>query len=199
MRGERRPNVRPKGVAVVILAGGRATRFPGKLETAVGGEPLLARVYHHLRALGPVTVAGRGGYSQQLDALLECPIVVDRWPDRGPLGGLLSAALEIREPRLFAAAGDAPNVTAEVGEALLGAWREGDEAVVPVHDELLEPLAALYDREALVREGRICLQHNDLSMHALLARLRTRRVPLDARYFVNVNTPQDLGSLQETV
>jgi molybdopterin-guanine dinucleotide biosynthesis protein A len=94
-------------LAIVILAGGRATRFPGKLEAAFDGEPLLARVYHHLRGVAPVMIAGCDTFSDRLDALLDCPIVVDRWPDRGPLGGLLSAAHETHARRIFAVAGDA--------------------------------------------------------------------------------------------
>jgi len=184
-------------LAIVILAGGRATRFPGKLEVAVNGEPLLARVYHHLRDVAPVTIAGRDTFSGRLDALLDCPIVVDRWPDRGPLGGLLSAAHETRASRIFAVAGDAPLVTAALVATLSKAWQDGDEAVVPEHDGRLEPLAALYQRAALLREGWECLHGEDRSMHALLARLRVRRVACDGKMFANVNTAEDLPLLQE--
>ena len=179
-------------LAIVILAGGQATRFPGKLEAPIAGEPLLARVYRQLRYLGPVTVAGRDTFSPQLDALLDCPIVVDRWPDLGPLGGLLSAAQESGAARIFAVAGDAPFVTGEVLDALRDAWRDGDQAAVPEHGGRLEPLAALYDRRALIREAHAALGGDDLSMHGMLARLRVRAVPLDERYFANVNTAADL-------
>jgi molybdenum cofactor guanylyltransferase len=185
-------------LAIVILAGGRATRFPGKLEAALGGEPLLARVYHHVRDIAPTVIAGRDTFSGELDALLDCPIVVDRWPGRGPLGGLLSAAHEASATRIFALAGDAPLVTADVVNTLLAAWQEGDEAVVPEHDGRLEPLAALYDREAVLREAWECLHGDDASMHALLARLRLRSVAYDAHAFANVNTSEDLAALAET-
>ncbi|MGB6986290.1 MAG: molybdenum cofactor guanylyltransferase [Candidatus Aquilonibacter sp.] len=185
-------------LAIVILAGGRATRFPGKLEATLGDEPLLARVYRHVRDIAPTMIAGRGTFSDALDALLDCPIVVDRWPDRGPLGGLLSAAHEATAARIFALAGDAPLVTADVVNTLLATWQEGDEAVVPEHDGRLEPLAALYDREALLREAWECLHGDDASMHALLARLRVRTVACDAQAFANVNTSADLAQLAET-
>jgi molybdopterin-guanine dinucleotide biosynthesis protein A len=184
-------------LAIVILAGGRATRFPGKLEATIGGEPLLARVYHHVREIAPTMIAGRDTFSDALDALLDCPIVVDRWPDRGPLGGLLSAAYEISASRIFALAGDAPLVTADVVRTLLAAWRDGDEAAVPEHDGRLQPLAALYDREALVREAWEVLQSDDRSMHALLARLRVHRVACDGGVFANINTSADLARLAE--
>jgi len=190
---------REPDLAIVILAGGRATRFPGKLEAVLDGEPLLARVYHHLREIAPVVIAGAGTFSGALDAALECPIVVDRWPGRGPLGGLLSAAYAVDARRIFAVAGDTPLVTADVARHLLAAWVEGDEAAVPEHEGALEPLAALYDRAALVREGWECLQSGDASMHAVLARMRVRRVALPAAFFVNVNTAADLSRLPETV
>jgi molybdopterin-guanine dinucleotide biosynthesis protein A len=185
-------------LAIVILAGGRALRFPGKLEASLDGEPLLARVYRHVRDIAPTTIAARDTFSGALDALLDCPIVVDRWPDRGPLGGLLSAAREINAARIFALAGDAPLVTARIVDTLIAAWQDGDEAVVPEHDGRLEPLAALYDREALLREGWANLHGEDRSMHALLARLRVRRVPCDAQAFANINTSADLALLAET-
>ena len=184
-------------LTIVILAGGRATRFPGKLEAAFDGEPLLARVYHHLRDVAPVVIAGRGTFPDALDALLECPIVVDRWPDRGPLGGLLSAAYEANTAAIFAAAGDAPLIDRGLVEQLLLAWTDGDEAVVPEHDGRLEPLAALYDRSAFMREAWECLHGDDASMHGLLGRLRMRTVACDAHTFANINTSADLSQLAE--
>ena len=162
-------------LSVVILAGGKATRFPGKLDAMIEGEKLLARVQRNLRDAGPIVLAVR-----------------DRIPEKGPLGGLYSAALDVRTRLIFAAAGDAPNLGTEVVDALLAAMQPQDEAVVPEHDGYIEPLAALYDREAVVREVPHLLAGNELSMRALLARLAVRRVALDARHFFNVNTPEDL-------
>jgi molybdenum cofactor guanylyltransferase len=183
-------------VTTVILAGGRATRLPGKLEREVGGEPLLARVYHNLRDAAPVVIAGAGSFAPELDALLDCPLIVDRWPGRGPLAGLLSACTEVQTPWIFAVAGDAPRVTPAVLQALLQARDERDDAVVGEHDGHLEPLAALYRCEALEREGHDVLHEGAASMHALLDRLNVRRVSLPADLFLNVNTAADLEAAQ---
>jgi molybdopterin-guanine dinucleotide biosynthesis protein A len=182
-------------LTTVILAGGRATRFPGKLEHDVRGMPLLACVYGNVRGFAPVIIAARDTFSSSLDALLDCPIVVDAQPGRGPLAGLLGVLPQVRTARIFALAGDAPNVTRDVPEMLLRAWTPGDEAVVPEHDGRIEPLAALYDRAALEREGRHVVRERDASMRALLERLRVRPVAMRGRYFTNVNTARDLHLL----
>ena len=175
---------------IILLAGGRATRLPGKLDINIGGMPLLARVYENVRGVAPVIVAG-GAFSPDVDARLDCPIVVDLWPNTGPLGGLLSACMQTRAERIFAIAGDAPRITADLLRMLSDAWEPGDEAVVPAHGDRLEPLAALYARDALEREGHDVL-HGDRSMHSLISRLNVRRIPMPPDVFLNINTPADL-------
>ena len=77
------------GTGVVILAGGEATRLPGKLELDAGGLPLIVRVLQNVRAAGPVYVSANRSFPPEIDMALHCPIVVDRHPGRGPLSGLL--------------------------------------------------------------------------------------------------------------
>lgn len=178
---------------IILLAGGKASRLPGKLDITIGGMPLLARVYENVRSVAPVVVAG-AAFSSEVDARLDCPVIVDQWPGRGPLGGLLSACLQCKAQRVFAIAGDAPRITAELLRSLAAAWQPGDEAVVPAHGEHFEPLAALYDRAAVEREGLPVL-HGDRSMHSLLARLKVRRIQMPSEAFLNINTPADLPSV----
>jgi molybdopterin-guanine dinucleotide biosynthesis protein A len=156
--------------AVVLLAGGEATRFPGKLERDAGGEPLLLRVYRNVRGTWPVYIAAKGSFPAEIDARLECPVLVDRWPTRGPLAALLSACGALREDRIFAVAADLPQV---------------DRA-------LLEPLAALYDLRALLEAGFAAFSQGRAAMHDLVERLRTRFVPIPGGALLNVNFPADL-------
>src|ERR1700691_1615049 len=76
-------------IGVVILAGGGATRLPNKLELAAGGIPMLVRVYRNVSPGRKTYVSCAGGFSPEVDSMLDCPMVVDRWPGRGPLGGLV--------------------------------------------------------------------------------------------------------------
>jgi molybdopterin-guanine dinucleotide biosynthesis protein A len=178
--------------AIVILAGGAATRFPGKLEREIDGTPLLLRVYERLRGSRPIYVAGRGGFPGDLDARLACPVIVDRWPGRGPLAALVSACGEIEARHVFAVAADLPNVDADLLDELEGALGDGDEAAVPRHGERVEPLAALYDRAALLEHGYALLEEGRSSMRDLLARLRLSFLAAASERFLNVNTPADL-------
>ena len=191
----------PRDVGVLILAGGEATRLPNKLGLAIGGTPLLVRVYRNVSKGRTTFVSCKGTFPPEIDAELACPMIVDRWPVRGPLAGMLSAMAEMPTPLVFAVAGDAPFVDAALIDRLADAWQEGDEAVVPVHPtargETLEPLAALYDREAFLREGTPVLDGGDASLLGTIARLRARKLPFttaEATIFANVNTPDDYAA-----
>jgi molybdopterin-guanine dinucleotide biosynthesis protein A len=186
---------------VAILAGGEATRLPGKLELPAGDLPLVLRVLRNVKAERETVIACKGTFSPALDARLDVPLVIDRWTRRGPLGGLLSALGVLHAERVFALAGDAPYVDGALLERLEAAWTPGDEAVVPVRRaggaEQLEPLCALYDRQAVLREGFAVLRSEGGSLHALIRRLRTRFLPLDdALVFDNVNTATHYAELR---
>jgi molybdopterin-guanine dinucleotide biosynthesis protein A len=179
--------------AIVILAGGNATRFPGKLERRIGGEPMLLCVYRHARATGwPVYIAGRGWNAAEIDAQLDAPVLVDRRPGDGPLQAFLSACDAIEAERIVALAADEPYVDARLLASIAAAWQPGDEAVAPEHDGRFEPLAALYVRSAARREAARLVEGGSRAMRALIGRLQTRFVAVPGRYFANINTPQDL-------
>ncbi len=179
--------------AIVLLAGGRATRFPGKLERPVGGVPMVARVFRTLRSTNwPVYVAANGSLSPEVAALLDGPMLAEDEPGSGPLGAMLSACSAIRAALLFAVAADQPRLEAGVLRRIAEAWQPGDEAVVPEHEGRIEPLAALYARTALLGEGSRLLRAGEGAMHRLIERVAVRFVPMPAHYFHNVNTAADL-------
>ncbi len=181
------------GRAVVILAGGRASRLPGKLELDAGGVPLILRVYQNLAGAGPVYISASRSFPREIDMALDCPVIIDRWPHRGPLAGLYCAFEYVTQPRVFVVAGDAPFVTQAVAAQLEAHWEAGTQAVVPVNAAgRLEPLCALYDRVAFLQAASGILAHGSGGVAAVVERLRARRVRLsDERVFANVNTPAD--------
>jgi molybdopterin-guanine dinucleotide biosynthesis protein A len=182
--------------AVVLLAGGRATRFPNKLEHVIGGRPMVVRSFERVRAAGwPVYIAGKGSFSPETDARLDAPLLLDRHPGGGPCRAFLDACGAVNADRLFAIAADQPNVDAALLHRLASAWQDGDDAVVPEHEGRLEPLAALYARRAFLREGFALRAAGTGSMHEMIARLATRRLPCEGEHFANVNRPDELRGL----
>lgn len=184
---------RADGPAVVILAGGEATRFPGKLESDLHGVPLLLRVYANVAQAGSVYLSANRTFPPEIDAALRCPVIVDRQPGRGPLSGLASAFSVICEPYAYAVAADMPFVDARTLEELRAAWEPGLQAVVPENARgLLEPLCALYDRAAFLAAALQVLQKSSGGVRAVVELLNHKRLRLtNERAFSNVNTPSD--------
>jgi molybdopterin-guanine dinucleotide biosynthesis protein A len=140
----------------------------------------------------------------EIDLLIDAPAVVDRWPMRGPLSGLLSTMSEARTPWVFAVAGDAPFVDAAFIDALEARIEPGDEAIVPrrMRDGKpgMEPLAALYERNAFLREGLPVLTGGNGKLGMVIDRLKTRFVDIDDdRIFANVNTPDEYDAMRNVL
>jgi|SRR5579884_264478 len=189
----RAPLPRSERLAVVILAGGQASRLPRKLELDAGGVPLVVRVYRNLRDAGSVYVSAAATFPPDIDRVLECPLVIDEIPRRGPLSGLYSTLPYVRAPWVFAVAADAPFVTADVADELARAWERGVQAVVPENRHgVLQPLCALYERGPLLEAAAAVLAGGSGSVAAAVERLRAKRVRLtNERVFANVNTASD--------
>ncbi len=191
------------GIAVLILAGGEATRLPGKLALEVGDVPMLVRVFRNVSGGRETWLSTKGELPEAIERAIDAPRVVDRWPLRGPLSGLISAMSEMKAEWVFAIAGDSPLIDAAFVDELATHVAPHFDAIVPMREGArkgIEPLAALYRREAFVREGLPVLLGGDGALRLVLDKLRAKYVPVrDERPFVNVNTPEDYASLREAL
>jgi molybdopterin-guanine dinucleotide biosynthesis protein A len=189
-----------ESIGVCILAGGEATRLPGKLSLGVGDVPMLVRVFRNVSRGRETWISTKGELPPELDVQIDAPRVVDRWQLRGPLSGLVSTMSEMPTTWVFAVAGDAPFVDAAFIDELAAHIASDVDAIVPQHagaKKGIEPLAALYRREAFVRAGLAVLERGDGMMRLVIDQLRTKFIPpSDPRIFMNVNTPQDYDSLK---
>jgi len=195
---------RSAALGVIVLAGGEATRLPGKLALDAGNMPMLARVFHNVSAGRTTTLSCKAALPYELDRFIDAPVVIDRWPLRGPLSGLISTMSEVRTPFVFAVAGDAPFVDAAFIDRLEALLQPGDEALVPYRTvegkRQIEPLAAIYDRAAFVREGLPILLSGNGALRSVIDRLNARFVEIDdERVFANVNTPADYDAVRKVL
>jgi molybdopterin-guanine dinucleotide biosynthesis protein A len=192
-------------VGIAIVAGGRATRLPGKVTARAGAVPMIVRVLNNVRAASrEIVVASSAELAPELRALVDVRVVIDREPGRGPVAGLLAAFETMHASPIFALAADAPFVDAAFVQRLAAHWMRGDEALVPTHAGAdgrpqIEPLAALYDRDAFVRVGPEILRTGRGAARRVVEALRTRYVEVDddPLRFTNVNTPDDYAALLE--
>lgn len=163
-----------------------------------GGRRLIEIVLEVLRPLFAEIVIVANEPSAY--AAFGVPVVADRLPGRGPLGGIHAALCASRSPYVFCIACDMPFPSSAVITHLLS-LAPGYDVVVPHSIAGYEPLHAVY--------GRSCLAPVEAMLHTgrhrtdeLFATVRARLVdavdlsPLDpsGRWHVNVNTPEELES-----
>jgi len=184
--------MRPEPVRAFILAGGKASRMGGRNKAFLlaQGEPILARMLAILGPRMPVTVVS----DRAADfAPFGVPVIADRMPGLGPLGGIEAGlAATDREQNLFLAC-DLPYLTWPLLAPLV-AGCEGFDVTLYRHQRY-EPLVAVY--------ARSCLPH----VRALIAQGRSRPIDLlplvsanvlpiaDPFPFRNVNDLDDLSAI----
>lgn len=196
---------REKPIIGAILAGGESRRFgPPKALARVHGISLLWRVsYAVSRAVAEVVVIAR---NLDLETRIGFPVLVDRVPGLGPLGGIDAAlrhAADRRADGVLCVSCDMPFLSTPLLReiALRG---DGVRAVVPESGRGIEPLCAWYPVGARKEVQRL-LASDDRSLRALLSSVETVRMPVDdvRRFgdpevlFFNVNTPDDLDRAEQ--
>jgi len=196
-------------VAGYVTAGGASKRFGSdKALVEFGGRTLLSRMCELVQhATGSVrVVAPRGRYADRGVLIAE-----DRWPDEGPLGGIITALLASedsgskREWNLIVSC-DMPFLTREWLEYLcMRALASDAEVVVPQSAYGLEPLCACW-RTAAAAPLRAAFDENVRKVTEAMKRLRMevldeahwKRFDSAGRLFWNMNTPQDYESALRT-
>ena len=121
------------------------------------------------------------------------PVIADRYPGEGPLGGILTALHHSSSDWNLVLACDMPGLSAEVlGRILEAAERSQAAALLPTGPSgLAEPLCAVYRREAL--EGlEAAFRAGERKVMAAVSRIHSERLPVgELAVFQNVNTPED--------
>jgi molybdopterin-guanine dinucleotide biosynthesis protein A len=172
----------------VVLAGGAARRFPGKLGVEVEGRPLLTRAVAALRAVLPeVVVLAKPGAT--LPAV-EVAVWEEPPEPAHPLAGVGWALGRAGGRAVLACAGDMPCVDQAL-VARLAADASEAVAVVPRHPGGIEPLLALYRPPA--RDTLLAAAAAGTPARDAVAALHPAWLDYDdAAPFLNVNRPEDL-------
>lgn len=188
--------------SAIILAGGKSSRMGRpKALLPFDGEPLIAHLVRHLSRLfrDIVVVAAP---AQELPPL-PVTVVRDAVAYQGPVGGICYGLQAAQTEICFATSCDAPFLNLTLISYLLAQITDFD-VVVPVWQERLQPLHAVYRRSVapLLQEQ---LARNELRPIFLYAKVRTREVrPEEIRRFDpeglsfrNLNTPEEYQAALE--
>lgn len=183
---------------LIILAGGRNSRIQTKKALlSVGGRPIIERIITRLSPVveGCLIVTG----DPEAFAFTGAPTTSDRYPGKGPLGGLEAGLAASPGEYNLVAACDLPFVSAELAVHLRqeAEAHPAADAVVPRWEKGREPLFALYRKraaEALAER----LAAGDLRLGHLGSAISVREVDVTGwaarhgvdldRAFWNVNT-----------
>ena len=176
-------------VSGFVLAGG-ASRRMGSDKALLGGEDdsLLLRVTRVVEAAAgsAIVVAPQGRYED-----MGVPVLADRWPGEGPLGGIVTALEFSRDPLNLIVAVDMPRIDVTTLRELVLAAGETGRSVIPVHEDgATEPLCAVYHRNDLPAL-RAFFDDGGRRVRDAIGRMKYERVPAAERVFANVNTPEE--------
>jgi len=177
----------------ILLAGGKSSRMgndkgwiPYKGKILAGYSLELLRKY-----CGEIVISSNNPAYSRFGRVIQ-----DNEPGKGPLSGLVSAIGESHTDWNLVLACDMPNVNEALVELIL-ANASGNLGVVPMHDEFLEPVSALYHRDAApvfakeMSDGNLSLLNILRTNPFVLADTKPllEKFPL---LFTNINLPEDL-------
>jgi molybdopterin-guanine dinucleotide biosynthesis protein A len=187
-----------------ITAGGKSSRMgEDKAWLKLGGR---AMIEHVIAAVEPVTesvaiIANTPEYQQ-----LGFPVFADSNAEIGPLEAIRTALFNTLTRRVILVGCDLPFVTPDLFKLLLSL--PGDHyATVPVGaDGKLEPLCAIYCREALSAVTNL-IRQRERKVSNLFNRVPTRLVEFEELralngaeiFFENINTPEDYARARQRV
>ena len=194
----------PLPVTGVVLAGGTSRRIGrDKALLELDGRPLIRIVVERMAQVCAEVLIVSGDAPRYTD--LGVPVVTDRFPGVGVLGGLHAGLSAASHDLALAVGCDMPFLNPRLLRAFV-TWAEGFDVAVLRRGEQVEPLHAAYRRtclpamEAAIRAGK-------RRIVSFFPQARVRYVteeevaPLDPdlRSFRNINTPEEWEAVRAEI
>lgn len=176
----------------IVLAGGLSSRFGTDKALAIHeGQPFLKKAVGLLTELDlrPAVITRE---NKRYD-FLNCPVLEDKLPDLGPLGGLYTAMSAFPHPAFLVLTCDMPLLTSAVLSELITLKRKSGELALFDAKGGLQPFPGIYPRTLIPRIRQNLLQGRR-SLKELLGQssIVTLSWKGEPDVFANVNTPADL-------
>ena len=177
--------------AGAILCGGQSRRMGRtKALIEIDGRPMATRVATTLRSAGCPNVVLVGGDSGEL-MTLGLPVVDDRFPGEGPVGGLLTALRHFEGRDVMLVPCDIPFLDVASVERVRQSFERCAADVAVARTDRIEPLCAMWRSNAHVQIQR-AFDGGARAMHQVLDALVVVEVQVDGDALRNINQPDDL-------
>jgi molybdenum cofactor guanylyltransferase len=194
-----------KDITGLILAGGRAQRMGGIDKGLIPflGKPLIESAIAKLQPQVQ-TILINANRNITKYASYGYPVILDEQPDfSGPLAGFSVALKHCKTPYLLTSPCDSPLLPSNLAELLIAEMVRGDFELVYASSKeadgkiWAQPVFCLM-RSTLQESLAAFLSKGDLKIDRWFKELRSGTVIFeDPQVFANVNTPEELKSLEE--
>lgn len=190
-------------ITTVILAGGAARRMGGEDKglTLLNGQPMIRHVIDRIAPQSSQIIINCNR-SQSAYGKLGYPLVEDSMRGGlGPLAGILSAMEISDSDYILSVPCDTPQLPHELVTRMLSTLKEQNAEACTVSDgDRLHPVVLLLKRE-LLPKLKTYLNYGGRKVHDWFYSLRHCHADFSDQpeAFVNINTPQQLESLQQRV
>jgi len=190
--------------SAIILVGGEAKRANGqeKYFFTYEGKTFIERLVESLSQVVDeiILVARDPEQCKRFNKIGGIRCITDIRTGTGPIGGLHAGTLAARGDILFVSACDMPCVDPRVIAHLFSRIENFDAAIPSWNIDMLEPLHAVYRRDALIGYLE---KHASLSLRTMVRGLNTLYVPIDEiraidhelTTFTNINKIEDLDRI----
>ncbi|MGG7159469.1 molybdenum cofactor guanylyltransferase [Clostridium baratii] len=173
--------------AVIILSGGKNTRMNGKTKAFLNIDGY--------RFIDNILLAS----SDYKEKIISCndiskylefkdvKLVVDKFKEIGPIGGIYSALKETTLDEALIVAGDMPFLNKEILN-FLGNYKFNEDVLVPVTNGKVQPLCSIYKKRVLETILKM-IEEKDYKLKNLLNRLNVKYIDIEnGENFSNINT-----------
>ena len=176
----------------LVLAGGKSSRFgEDKASVFYKGKRFIEHAADLLESIGlkPVVVTRQGADYP----FLRCPVLRDKLPEKGPLGGIYTAMSVFKNISFLVLTCDMPALHSSALLKLL-THQSTQHAIVFSYNSALQPFPGIYSSSLFVPIGRRIIKGN-LSMTGLLEETDDKTVlswRSDGSIFLNINRKEDI-------
>ncbi len=194
-------------LTLAILAGGSSNRMgQDKALLPLSGRPLILRTLERLSPIADEIILSTNAPADY--AFLNIPILPDLQPGQGALGGLYTVLNAAKNPYVAAVACDMPFANRALFEYELDFIIKTEaDVVIPSTPDGLEPLHAIYQREACLPVIQSALQAKRYKLIGWLQQVNVQLVQPEVILqfdphglaFRNLNTPEEFTQAEELV